>query len=104
MNRKCTVWPREKTTSNTSTAARHRSTRYQKDKKRKQCRRRAAIEPVIGHLKSDYRLAGNFLKGAIGDRINLLMAACAWNLKLWLLAIFWLFFPWRKSQNFPIFR
>ena len=81
-----------------------RDSRYQKDKKRKQCRRRAAIEPVIGHLKSDYRLARNFLKGTIGDRINLLMAACAWNLKQWLLAIFWLFIPWRKLQNFPIFR
>ena len=66
-------------------------TRYQKDKKRKQCRRRAAIEPIIGHLKSDYRMARNYLKGAIGDHINLLMAACAWNLNQWLLAIFWLF-------------
>ena len=81
-----------------------RDSRYQKDKKRKQCRRRAAIEPIIGHLKSDYRLARNFLKGTIGDRINLLMAACAWNLKQWLLAIFWLFIPWRKLQNIPIFR
>lgn len=72
-------------------------TRYQKDKKRKQCRRRAAIEPVIGHLKSDYRLARNFLKGAIGNRINLLMAAVAWNLKQWLLAIFWLFSRRRKT-------
>ena len=69
-----------------------RDTRYQRDKKRKQCRRRAAIEPIIGHLKSDYRMARNYLKGAIGDHINLLMAACAWNLKQWLLAIFWLFF------------
>ena len=50
-----------------------RDTRYQRDKKRKQCRRRAAIEPIIGHLKSDYRMARNYLKGAIGDRINLLM-------------------------------
>ena len=69
-----------------------RDTHYQRNKKRKQCRRRAAIEPIIGHLKSDYRMARNYLKGAIGDQINLLMAACAWNLKQWLLAIFWLFF------------
>ena len=81
-----------------------KDTRHQKDKKRKQCKRRAAIEPIIGHLKSDYRMARNFLKGTIGDRINLLMAACAWNLKQWLLAIFWFSFPWRKLQNFPIFR
>jgi IS5 family transposase len=75
-----------------------RDTRYQRDKKRKQCRRRAAIEPIISHLKSDYRMARNYLKGAIGDHINLLMAATAWNLKQWLLAIFWFFFPWRKLQ------
>ena len=68
-----------------------KDTRYQKDKKRKQCRRREAIEPIIGHLKSDYRMARNYLKGAIGDHINLLMAACAWNLKQWLLAILALF-------------
>ena len=52
-----------------------KDTRYQKDKKRKQCKRRAAIEPIIGHLKSDFRMARNYLKGAVGDSINLLMAA-----------------------------
>jgi hypothetical protein len=36
----------------------HPSTRYyQQDKKRKLCKRRAAIEPIIGHLKSDFRLS-----------------------------------------------
>ncbi|WP_350281975.1 transposase [Nitrosomonas sp.] len=72
--------------------------RYQRDKKRKQCKRRAAIEPIIGHLKSDYRMAKNYLKGAIGDHINLLMAACAWNLKQWLPAIFWRFFHGKNTQ------
>ena len=57
------------------------ATRYQKTKMRKRFRRRAAIEPVIGHLKSDFRLARNFLKGTIGDTINLLMAAAAYNFK-----------------------
>ena len=46
-----------------------RDTRYQRDKKRKQCRKCAAIEPIIGHLKSDYRMAKNYLKGAIDDRL-----------------------------------
>ncbi len=41
---------------------------------RKPCQRRAAIEPVIGHLKTDLRLTRNFLKGIAGDSINLLMA------------------------------
>ncbi len=77
-------------------------TRHQKNKKRKQCRRRAAIEPIIGHLKSDYRMARNYLKGAVGDRINLLMAAVAWNLKQWLLATFFLYFPWRRVQTTQI--
>jgi IS5 family transposase len=65
-----------------------RDSRYQRDKKRKQCKRRAAIEPIIGHLKSDFRLSRNFLKGVTGDEINLLMAATAWNLKKWLIAFF----------------
>jgi IS5 family transposase len=61
-----------------------RDTRYQKEKKREKFRRRAAIEPVIGHLKSDHRLSRNYLKGFIGDEINLLLAAAAFNLKKWM--------------------
>lgn len=49
--------------------------------KRKRHSRRAAIEPVIGHLKSDYRMNRNFLKGVIGDEINVLLAAAAMNFK-----------------------
>jgi IS5 family transposase len=33
-------------------------------------------------LKSDFRLSRNLLKGQVGDEINVLMAACAWNLSL----------------------
>lgn len=61
-----------------------RDNRYQRDKKRKKCRQRAGIEPLIGHLKSDFRLGRNFLSGFVGDQVNLLMAACAWNLKKWI--------------------
>ena len=55
-------------------------------------RRRAAIEPVISHLKHQYRLARCFLKGFAGDQVNLLLAAAAWNLRKWLraTAFFWL--------------
>ncbi|MDR2971211.1 MAG: IS5 family transposase [Bacteroidales bacterium] len=56
-------------------------TRYQKQNKRKKCRARAAIEPIIGHLKSDYRMQQNYLLDEIGIQINALMAATAWNLK-----------------------
>jgi len=63
-----------------------RDSRYQVQKKRQRCRRRAAIESLIGHLKSDYRLSRNPLKGFEGDQFNLYMAACAWNLRKWVLA------------------
>lgn len=49
-------------------------------------RRRAAIEPAISHLKHQYRLARCFLKGFVGDQVNLLLAAAAWNLQKWLRA------------------
>ena len=61
-----------------------RDTKYQKEKKRKKFKRRASIEPIIGHLKSDHRMARNYLKGFIGDEINLLLAASAFNLKKWM--------------------
>jgi hypothetical protein len=35
--------------------------------------------PIIGHLKSDFRLSRNLLTGQVGDEINVLMAACAWS-------------------------
>jgi IS5 family transposase len=59
---------------------------------RKKHKRRAAIEPCIGHLKQNYRLGRNFLKGSYGDSINLLMAAAAMNFKrmmnLWKAGLF----------------
>ncbi len=44
-------------------------------------KRRAAIEPVIGHTKQDHGLERNHLLGAVGDRINAMLSGCAWNLK-----------------------
>ncbi|KAF3977852.1 MAG: transposase [Methylococcales symbiont of Iophon sp. n. MRB-2018] len=61
--------------------------RYQRDKKHKLCKRQAAIEPIIGHLKADFRLSRNLLKGQIGDEINVLIAACVWNLRKWLVMV-----------------
>jgi len=61
-----------------------RDTKYHKEIKREKFRRRAAIEPVIGHLKSDHRMQINYLKGFIGDEINLLLSASAFNLKKWM--------------------
>jgi len=55
-------------------------TNYQKTKDRARFRRRASIEPMIGHLKSDYRMIRNYLKGTDGDMINTIMAATAFNM------------------------
>lgn len=55
--------------------------RYQKLKKHKLFCKRAGIEPTIGHLKSDYRLGRNFYKGVVGDTVNVLLAAAAYNFK-----------------------
>lgn len=57
------------------------ASKYQKRKIRKQFRARAGIEPVIGHLKHDHRMLRNYLKGTLGDSINTLLAATAFNLK-----------------------
>lgn len=58
-----------------------KDTEYQKRQKRKKFRTRAGIEPIIGHLKTDYRLGQNYLMGENGIQINAFMAATAWNLK-----------------------
>ena len=44
-------------------------------------KRRNAVEPVIGHLKSDGRLARNFLKGVEGDAMNALLCGAGHNLR-----------------------
>jgi len=54
---------------------------YRKQKIKGHLSRRAAIEPVIGHLKSDHRLGRNFYKGVIGDNMNIMLAAAAYNFK-----------------------
>lgn len=58
-------------------------TKYEKGKLRKSFRRRAAIEPIIGHTKSDFGMDRNYLKGESGDNINAILAAAAFNFKSW---------------------
>lgn len=54
---------------------------YKQQKLKKSFRRRAAIEPVISHLKADHRLNRNFYKGIVGDNINIMLSAAAFNFK-----------------------
>jgi transposase, IS5 family len=44
-------------------------------------RRRSAVEPKIGHLKSDHRMDRCFLAGLTGDAINAVLAAAGSNLR-----------------------
>lgn len=78
----------------------------EKQRNRKDYGRRSAIEPVIGHVKHDHRMARCLLKGAIGDAMNLFMAAAAFNLKKWMRkAVERLFSAFFGPQRpFPLFR
>jgi IS5 family transposase len=48
---------------------------------RKRQRRRSAVEPKIGHLKSDHRMGRCFLARLAGDAINAVLAAAGSNLR-----------------------
>jgi len=58
-----------------------KDTAYQKRVKRKKFRRRAAIEPVIGHLKQYFRMGQNYLNGESSPQLNAFLAAAGWNYK-----------------------
>ena len=47
-------------------------------------RRRQAVEPAIGHLKSDHRMDRCWLQGAVGDALHTISCAAGFNLR-WLL-------------------
>lgn len=62
---------------------------------RRRRRRRSAVEPKIGHLKSDHRMARCFLAGLQGDAINVVLAGAGANMRKLLrrfldAMIFWL--------------
>jgi IS5 family transposase len=59
---------------------------------RREMKRRAAVEPVIGHLKAEHRMDRNHLKGRAGDRANAVLAAAGYNFALLLR---WLGRLWR---------
>jgi len=49
---------------------------------KRQMKRRPAIEPVIGHLKSGHRMSRNYLAHEKGDAINPVLAAMGYNFRL----------------------
>ncbi len=62
-------------------------------------RRRNAIEPIIGHSKSDHRLNRNQLIGEQGDQLNAIFSACGFNIKK-LLRAFWF---WIQNVIYNVF-
>lgn len=67
-------------------------TEKEKKKVKAKMRRRTAIEPIISHVKHQFRMARNYLKGELGDEINAILAGAAFNFKSWMnqLLNFWL--------------
>ena len=59
---------------------------------KREMRRRAAVEPVIGHLKQDHRMDRCYLAGSKGDAINAMLAAAGYNFRR---LIAWLRRIWR---------
>ena len=51
---------------------------------RRWLKRRQAVEPAIGHLKSDHRMDRCWLKGQRGDALHAVLCASGYNLR-WLL-------------------
>lgn len=55
---------------------------------RKWLKRRAAVEPVIGHLKADHRMNRNHYQGRVGDAVNATLSAAGFNLRKLLIFFF----------------
>lgn len=69
---------------------------------RRELRRRAAIEPVIGHMKTNGHLGRNFLLGVDGDAINAVLAGAGHNLRLlrrWLIRLLCALVAWLSATN-----
>jgi IS5 family transposase len=64
-------------------------------------KRRSAIEPTIGHMKTDGRLARNPLKGALGDALHAVLCGAGHNIRLLLkkLRLLFTFIVWAISGS-----
>jgi hypothetical protein len=62
-------------------------------------KRRSAIEPTIGHMKTDGRLGQNPLKGALGDGLHAVLSGAGNNIRLLLkeLGLLFTFIVWSIS-------
>lgn len=49
---------------------------------KREMKRRAAVEPIIGHLKNEHRMGRNYLAHEQGDALNAILAAAGYNFRL----------------------
>lgn len=70
---------------------------------KRQMKRRAAVEPVIGHMKNGHRMDRNYLAHQQGDAINPILAAAGYNFRLILkwIRILCAFFTLNIDANQP---
>ena len=78
------------------------TTTHYKRKAKAKFRRRSAVEAIISHVKHDFRMLRNYLEGITGDKLNLLLAAAAFNFKKWMRATARLFFVLFFIQIFMV--
>lgn len=72
---------------------------------KREMKRRAAVEPVIGHIKNEHRMGRNHLAGTQGDAINAILAAAGYNFSLlltWLRMILRLLVTMLPRQITPL--
>ena len=72
---------------------------------KREMKRRAAVEPVIGHIKNEHRMDRNYLAHSAGDAINAVLAAAGYNFSLllnWLRLLLHLFLAALFSQLKPL--
>ena len=70
---------------------------------KRKLKRRSAIEPTIGHLKSDNRMDRNYLKGIEGDKFNAVLAAAGYNMRKLLAAFLYALIILRNYTQIPLF-
>lgn len=81
-------------TLNVHIAGQRRKNETRSERKRR--RRRSAVEPKIGHLKSDHRMNRCFLAGLTGDATNAVLAAAGSNLRKLLRRLAAALIPWLR--------
>src|SRR5699024_5597221 len=84
-----------------------KTSKNKKRRMRRRFRRRAGIEGIISHLKSDHRMAENYLHGKDSPQINAMLAAAGWNMTKWMQRVIrvgeafcWLLEKWTKLLFF----